>query len=148
MAQLTRGELAKATGVNRETVRYYEKHGLLLAPGRSDSNYCLFEEAAIERLRFIKRAQAVGFSLGEIRELLDLRYAPDAACSDVRDIVEGKIEAIEAQIRALEDMRAVLCDLAAACPGGAASLDVCPIVEHFETALSPISLKAEPCCTE
>lgn len=148
MAQLTRGELAKAAGVNRETVRYYEKHGLLPPPGRSEANYCLFEEAAVERLRFIKRAQAVGFSLGEIRELLELRYAADAACGDVRDIVESKIEAIDSQIRALEDMRTVLHDLAVACPGGTFSLDECPILEHFEHASSPISLQAEPCCRE
>src|SRR5512146_1319187 len=127
MTQLTRGELAKQAGVNRETVRYYEKHGLLPEPGRSDSNYCLFEEAAVERLRFIKRAQAVGFALSEIRELLELRYANTAACGDVRAIVEGKIETIEAQIRALEDMRAVLSELVAACPGGMTGLDSCPI---------------------
>ncbi len=131
MNQLTRGELAKAGGVNRETVRYYERHGLLPEPGRSDSNYCLFDDHAVERLRFIKRAQAVGFSLGEIRELLDIQFSPDAACGDVRGMVEAKIAAIEAQMQALEDMRGVLLELAEACPGGDHHLDECPILDHL-----------------
>jgi DNA-binding transcriptional MerR regulator len=131
MNQLTRGELAKAGGVNRETVRYYERHGLLPEPARSDANYCLFDARAVERLRFIKRAQAVGFSLGEIRELLDIQFAPDSACGDVRGMVEAKIAAIEAQLRALEAMREVLLDLAEACPGGDHHLDECPILDHL-----------------
>lgn len=134
MAALTRGELAKAGGVNRETVRYYERHGLLPEPRRSGANYCLFDELAVERLRFIKRAQAVGFSLNEIRELLDLRFAPEAACGDVRGMVESKISAIEAQIHALHEMRGVLLDLADACPGGDHDLDECPILDHLDHA--------------
>jgi DNA-binding transcriptional MerR regulator len=131
MNQLTRGELARAGGVNRETIRYYERHGLLPEPARSDSNYCLFDEQAVERLRFIKRAQAVGFSLGEIRELLDIRFVPNAACGDVHTMVEARIAAIEAQLRALEDMRVVLLELAQACPGGDHHLDECPILDHL-----------------
>lgn len=134
MTALTRGELARAGGVNRETIRYYERHGLLLEPRRSGANYCLFDEQAVERLRFIKRAQAVGFSLGEIRELLDLRFAPDTACGDVRELVEAKIAAIEAQLRSLQEMRDVLLDLAEACPGGGHDLGECPILDHLEHA--------------
>lgn len=130
-AQLTRGDLAKAGGVNRETVRYYERHGLLPEPARSESNYCLFDQPAVERLRFIKRAQAVGFSLGEIREMLDIQFSPGTACGDVRSMVEAKITAIEAQIQALEAMRGVLIELADACPGGAHDLDECPVLDHL-----------------
>ncbi|HYO87582.1 MAG TPA: heavy metal-responsive transcriptional regulator [Candidatus Limnocylindrales bacterium] len=131
MTLLTRGELAKAGGVNRETIRYYERHGLLPEPARSESNYCLFDARATERLRFIKRAQAVGFSLSEIRELLDIQFSPDAACGDVRGMVEAKIAAIEAQMRVLAEMRGVLLDLADACPGGDHALDECPILDHL-----------------
>ena len=129
---MTRGQLAKAGGVNRETIRYYERNGLLPEPNRSRANYCLFDDNAAERLRFIKRAQAVGFSLAEIRDLLSLRFSADAACGQVRSVVEAKVDALTAQIRALEEMRAVLAELAAACPGGDEPLDVCPILDHLE----------------
>ncbi|MFN8379565.1 MAG: heavy metal-responsive transcriptional regulator [Anaerolineae bacterium] len=141
MGQLTRGQLAKAAGVNRETVRYYEKHGLLPEPRRTNSNYCIFDSSAVEQLQFIKRAQAVGFSLNEIRELIHLRYDTNSACGDVLDVVEYKIRTIDAQIRALADMRAMLAELAEQCPGGDVSLDHCVILQHFEHPQSiPLSL--------
>lgn len=81
MDWMTRGELARQGQVNPETIRYYERSGLLPAPVRSESNYRLFAPGEVQRIRFIKRAQAVGFSLDEIRALLDLKYAPEATCA-------------------------------------------------------------------
>ena len=79
---LTIGRLARVVGVNLETVRYYERRGLLPKPPRSRSGYRLFPTEAKRRLLFIRRAQELGFSLGEIRELLSLRVAPTAQSAD------------------------------------------------------------------
>ncbi len=131
MDSMTRGELAKHGQVNPETIRYYERSGLLPAPARSESNYRLFEPSAVSRIRFIKRAQAVGFSLDEIKDLIALKFAPDATCGDVRGMVEVKIEDIDRKIAALQAMRDELSALFDECPGGDRSTDVCPILESF-----------------
>src|SRR6516164_9728627 len=99
---LTIGRLAKEAGVNLETVRYYERRGLLQRPPRSASGYRLFPADAARRLRFIRRAQELGFSLAEIRELLSLRVSPTAKRVDVRKRVEAKIADIDAKIKSLD----------------------------------------------
>ena len=131
MNDLTRGELAKQSGVNRETIRYYERIGLIPLPDRSESNYCLFTPEDVQRVRFIKRAQAVGFSLSQIKLLLDLKFDSGATCGDVRGTVEAKIEEIDEKINALLAMRAVLAELATECPGGDRPVDECPILESL-----------------
>jgi len=128
---MTRGELAKCGQVNPETIRYYERNGLLPLPERSESNYRLFAPAAIQRIRFIKRAQAVGFSLDEIRTLLDLKFAPEATSGDVRAMVGTKIDEIDAKIAALQVMRDELTVLFDDCPGGDRPTEECPILESF-----------------
>ncbi|MGQ9907533.1 MAG: heavy metal-responsive transcriptional regulator [Candidatus Flexifilum sp.] len=131
-ALYTRGQLAQAAGVGRETIRFYERSGLLPPPLRSSANYCLFPESAIERVRFIKRAQAVGFALDEIRTLLDLRVDQDATCGAVRQLAEQRIAEIDARIAALQAMRAALVARVEACPGGAVPVEACPILGEFE----------------
>ncbi len=85
MERLTRGKLAKKSGVNTATVRYYEKRELLPEPPRSNAGYRMFSTESINRMRFIKQAQEIGFSLKEIKELLDLRVTPRATTVDVRN---------------------------------------------------------------
>ncbi len=133
MDDLTRGELAKQSGVNRETIRYYERNSLLPMPERSESNYCLFAPKNIQRVRFIKRAQAVGFSLNEIRLLLDIKYGTDSTCGDVREVVGSKIAEIDDKIKSLMAMRDVLTTLSDDCPGGDRPVSDCPILESFST---------------
>ena len=128
---MTRGELARYGQVNPETIRYYERSGLLPLPARSESNYRLFAPAAVQRIRFIKRAQAVGFSLDEIRALLDLKFTVDATCGDVRGMVDTKISDIDAKIAALQAMRDELSALFEECPGGDRPTEECPILESF-----------------
>lgn len=133
---LTRGELAKCGQVNPETIRYYERSGLLPLPARSESNYRLFAQSAVQRIRFIKRAQAVGFSLDEIRTLLDLKFEAQAAtCGDVRSMVDSKIDDIDQKITALQAMRAELTVLFDDCPGGDRPTEECPILESFAQEL-------------
>lgn len=128
---LTRGELAKEGGVNRETIRYYERNELLPVPARSDGGYCLFPDDTSTRIHFIKRAQAVGFSLDEIRTLLGLKYDEDGTCGDVRGLAEEKLTEIERKIQLLMAMKQTLLSLVDDCPGGERPLSECPILETF-----------------
>lgn len=131
MRALTIGRLARAGGVNLETVRYYERRGLLPRPPRSASGYRLFPEESARRLRFIRRAQELGFSLKEIRELLSLRVSRRARSTDVRRRAEAKIADIEAKIKTLESMRRTLRKLATSC-AGCGPLSECPILESLD----------------
>ena len=128
---ITIGRLAQEVGINLETVRFYERRGLLPKPPRSASGYRLFPADAARRLKFIKRAQELGFSLNEIRELLALRTSPQTKSTEVRRRTEAKIADIEAKIRSLELMRKTLIKLARSCDG-CAPLSECPILESLD----------------
>ena len=128
---LTIGMLARQAGVNLETVRFYERRGLLPRPPRSASGYRLFPVEAARRLRFIRRAQELGFSLGEIRELLSLRMSASARNTDVRSRAEAKIADIDAKIQSLDSMKRTLRKLTNACEG-CGSIAECPILESLD----------------
>ena len=125
--------LAELGGVNLQTIRYYEREGLLPAPPRLRSGYRVFPETSVHRVRFIKRAQELGFSLAEVRELLSIQINPAKECSDVRRLAEAKVADIEAKIRTLQAMKRVLSRLAEACPGCGPSSE-CPILESIAAA--------------
>jgi Hg(II)-responsive transcriptional regulator len=114
---LTTGQLARRARVNSETIRFYERRGLLPEPPRSSGGYRLYDEEAVDRIRFIKRAQHLGFSLEEVDELLSLRADEDAATDDVRRRSRDKIREIEAKIHDLQRMKDELERLVAACSG-------------------------------
>ena len=128
---LTIGRLAREAGVNLETVRFYERRGLLPKPPRSASGYRLFPADAARRLRFIRRAQELGFSLVEIRELLSLRVSPTAKSADVRRRAEAKIADIDAKIRTLDSMKRTLRKLTNVCEG-CGPIAKCPILESLD----------------
>jgi Hg(II)-responsive transcriptional regulator len=111
MTNLTIGQLAVLGEVNRETIRYYERRGLMPAPPRSESGYRQYVPDDVARIRFIKRAQALGFALGEIGELLLLRVESVSACDDVQHQAEHKIADIEAKIQLLARMKQTLNEL-------------------------------------
>ena len=124
---LTIGQVAKAVGIGVETVRFYEREGLFDPPPRRPSGYRQFPEDVIHRLRFIRRAKELGFSLKEIRDLLGLRLDSGATCADVRDRAARKIEAIQERVRDLQRMKRALAKLITACDGDA-DVDHCPIL--------------------
>jgi MerR family mercuric resistance operon transcriptional regulator len=132
MNGLTIGEVAAQAEVHIETLRYYERRGLVERPPRSPSNYRLYPEEAVRRVRFIKRAQELGFSLNDIKELLSLRAAPEAGCREVRAHAEAKIKDINDKIGALTAMKHALSTLVTEC-SGAGPLSDCPILESLET---------------
>jgi len=131
MEGLRTGELAIQGGVNLETIRYYERRGLLPKPPRTSAGYRAFDAEAVRRLRFIKQAQALGFSLKEVRELLALRLNPRTSCADVRRRAEAKIADIDEKLRALRAMKRALVCLTAAC-AGRGPVSACPILESLE----------------
>jgi MerR family transcriptional regulator, copper efflux regulator len=132
MNGLTIGEVAEQSKVHIETLRYYERRGLVERPPRSASNYRLYPEDAVRRVRFIKRAQELGFTLKDIKELLSLRAAPEAGCAEVRAHAEVKIKDIDGKIGSLTAMKHALAKLVAECAGEGPLTD-CPILESLET---------------
>jgi Hg(II)-responsive transcriptional regulator len=132
MSGLTIGEVAEQANVHIETLRYYERRGLVAKPPRSASNYRRYPEDALRRVRFIKRAQELGFSLYDIKELLSLRADPEADCAEVRACAEAKMKDIEAKICALTAMKYALSTLMVECSGDGPLSD-CPILESLET---------------
>ncbi len=131
MKRLTSGELARRAGVNVETIRYYERRGLLPKPPRSASGYRVFPDEALRRLRFIKRAQELGFSLKEIKELLALSMDSEATCEDVRSRANAKIDDIENKLRILAGMKESLQRLVTACLDHGQTGD-CPILDCLD----------------
>lgn len=126
------GEVAAQAGVNIDTVRFYERRGILPKPLREPSSgYRTYPGDAPRRIRFIKRAQDLGFTLKEIRELLSLRAKPGARCADVLKRAEAKVRDVEAKIRALQAMRRALSKLASECTGRG-EVSECPILDAME----------------
>lgn len=106
------GALAESTGVTATTVRYYESLGLLLAPERTSSGYREYGADAVERLQFVRDAQASGMSLAEIQSVLELKAAGQRSCDHTRELLERHIDDIDAQIERLRVARAELAQLA------------------------------------
>ena len=125
------GAVASQAAVNIQTVRYYERRGLLPKPPRTESNYRLYSEDGVRRVRFVKRAQELGFSLKEIKELLALRIDSRATRARVRERAEAKIADIEQKILTLRTMKKTLTGLTAACCGRGSVSD-CPILDSLE----------------
>lgn len=133
------GELARRAGVSVQTVRYYERRGLLDEPARRSSGYREYGGATLDRLRFIRRAHELGFTLGEIGELLSLRLDPGSTAADVKARAIAKVEQIEAKLRDLEQLKSALEHLAGRCRGGRGPTGDCPLLE----ALGPIGDAAD-----
>lgn len=128
MRTLTIGQLAKHANVNVQTVRYYERRGLIPDPPRRESGYRQYSQDTAPRIEFIKRAQALGFSLTEISELLSMRTGSDETCADVKKRAEAKVADIEGKIQELERMRGALVGLISACEERGPTTE-CPILD-------------------
>lgn len=129
--EMTTKQIADEAGVTVETIRYYERERMIDSPPRTASGYRQFPPETVVRIRFIKRAQALGFSLPEIKELLSLRLAEGTTPADIRELAQAKILAIEEKIRSLQTMQKSLQRITEACPGDG-SLDACPILDALE----------------
>ena len=114
IGSMTVGTLARPAGVKIDTIRYYERRGLLPKPARTDSGYRTFTSASLERVRFIRQAQALGFTLMEVNQLLALRLSPGKTCTDVRKQSEAKMD-IDEKIQSLYKMKEALQRLVSSC---------------------------------
>jgi MerR family transcriptional regulator, copper efflux regulator len=132
MDNLTIGELAKRANVHVETLRYYERRGMIPKTRRSVANYRLYSPENLRQVKFIKQAQGLGFSLKEIKKLLALRATPRAKCADVRAYASQKIQDIDAKIHSLARMRVALKNLQDQCSGRGPATE-CPILESLES---------------
>ena len=131
---LTIGRLAARSGTAAETIRYYERVGLLPEPERLPSGYRVYREEDVRRLAFIRRAKALGFTLAEIGELLALSADETVDCDVIREHARAKIAEIDRRIADLMRMRAGLEELACYCPGAGRPLAECSILGHFFAA--------------
>ena len=125
MSELTIGSLADEAGVNVETIRYYQRRGLMPEPDKPAQGYRRYDATTVKRVRFIKRAQALGFTLEEIGGLLELDEAH--ACAETRELAAHKLQTIETQLADLVAMRKALTALLCQCDAGAMKGN-CPII--------------------
>ncbi len=114
---MRRGEIARQAECHPETVRFYERHGLLPAPPRSEAGHRVYAPAHLRRLRFIVRCRALGFALEEIRNLLDLVDRGDCTCAEIRERTMLQLDAVRRKIRDLERMQQTLDELIGRCSG-------------------------------
>ena len=128
---MTIGKVAETAGVGVETVRFYERKGLIAQPKRPEHGFRVYSDDAVRRLRFIRQAQALGFSLREIEDLLALRTDPGSDCAEIRERAVTKLDDVEGKIRQLRRIRGALKQVIAACPGRGA-LNGCSIIEAME----------------
>ncbi|MDZ3836175.1 MAG: MerR family DNA-binding protein [Rhodospirillales bacterium] len=127
--EMTISRAADRAGVGVETVRFYERRGLIEQPPKPrDGGYRSYDDKTVELIRFIRQAQELGFSLREIEELLSLRADPEADCGDVRTQAVSKREEVDRKITQLQHIRSALDALIASCPGGGA-LRACTIID-------------------
>ena len=133
MAEYFVGQLAEETGINIETVRYYENIKLLPKPKRKESRYRVYDETDLKRLLFIKRSKELGFTLKEISELLNLKVESSATCGDVKHLAEHKLNDVEEKIKDLKNIKNVLIKLINQCVCEEVSTEQCPILEVIDS---------------
>lgn len=131
MSTLTIGQVAKEAGVGVETLRYYEREGLVKEPPRRASGYRQYSEDVVKRIHFIKRAQELGFSLKEIAELLALRVDPQTPSIEVKRRAEAKLVDIERKVEELLRMKRALQQITQLCTGQG-PISECPILDVLE----------------
>lgn len=142
--EMTISRAANRAGVGVETIRFYERKGLIEQPLRPrDGGYRVYDRETVERIRFIRQAQELGFTLREIAELLALRTDRRADCADVRVQAVAKREEVERKIARLEEIRAALDAVIATCPGGG-NLNSCTIMEALNDQHGAGGASTEP----
>jgi MerR family Zn(II)-responsive transcriptional regulator of zntA len=133
------GELAQRYQVKTDTLRFYDKQGLLTPLSRSESGYRIYTESDADRLRFILRAKETGFSLNDIAELLSIELdKANWACADVKAVVDSKLDNLTAKIAQLSNFKNALQRLSDACCGGPESAAHCSILENLESTEAAI----------
>ncbi|MBO3274800.1 Cd(II)/Pb(II)-responsive transcriptional regulator [Pseudomonas schmalbachii] len=136
------GELARITGCPVETIRYYEREGLLPEPARSEGNYRQYDASHVERLSFIRHCRSLDMTQDEIRILLGLRDSPQADCGTANRLIDEHLHHVEVRIAELQSLRQQLTDLRARCSGTGNSED-CGILRELEQPAEPSTVSEE-----
>lgn len=131
LESLSIGQVAKRSGVGIETIRFYERKGVIPKPSRTDAGYRKYDLGIVRRLHFIRRAQELGFSLKEISQLLALRVTPKSNCAEVKKRATAKLDEINSKISDLQRMRTTLQEVTDACVASKPIAD-CPILNCFD----------------
>jgi len=126
------GLVANQVALTVETIRFYEKNGLIEPPERNESGYRDYPEATVQQLSFIRKAKELGFSLKEIKELLLLRNAPGSTCHEVKEQAVKKMQDIDCKVNELLDIKKSLAQLVSSCPGQG-PLSGCPLIKSIST---------------
>lgn len=135
------GELAKLTDCQVETVRYYEREGLLPPPARSDGNYRVYTQAHVERLTFIRNCRGLDMTLEEIRSLLSLRDSPQDQCENVNALIDEHIQHVNARVASLQALQTQLLELRQRCIDG--TLEHCGILQQLEASGGVVAPESE-----
>ena len=138
---MTIGALARDAGVGVETIRFYERKGLVRQPARPHGGFRKYDEATAGRIRFIQQAQELGFTLNEIKQLLSLRVDPRTSCADVKEKAQEKIADIDRKVAVLRRMRGALVEITKTCSGDGPTT-LCPILDYMEKARPITSSKS------
>ncbi len=125
--EFTIGKLSSGTGANIETIRYYEKEGILPAPPRTEGGHRLYGEEHYKRLMFVRRSRELGFSLDEIRAMLDMVDGENLTCAEVKDVTVKHLEDIRKKIADLKKLEKTLKEIASQCKGN--KTPNCPIID-------------------
>lgn len=131
---LSRGELSRRTGVNSETIRYYEGTGILSPPQRTEGGHRVYDEAHVRTLSFVRRARGLGFTPDEVRAIVDLGGPGKACCSEVQDIAERHLVQVRAKIADLVEIERLLAETIDHCSGRADP--ECAVMELIEAGVS------------
>lgn len=143
MGYLRIGQLSARTGINNETLRFYEARGLMSEPRRSEAGYRLYTEADVRKAEFIVRAKKMGFGLKDISELLSLRVEKESStCGEVKDLAEAKLLEIKQKIEELQRMKGALEQITEACCGGQESAIHCTILNALDQIDDPAEVSA------
>ncbi|HEX9745737.1 MAG TPA: MerR family transcriptional regulator [bacterium] len=126
------GQIAKISGVNPGAIRYYEKYGLISKPSRSKSGYRMFNTVALEEIKFIKSSREIGFTLDEIRELMELGSNESGDCAEIRKKAQGKLDEVRIRLDMLRELEARLGNLIGKCNSQNLVSD-CPILEALQS---------------
>jgi len=124
------GELAKLTGCSVQTIRYYEKEKLLASKRRSEGNFRLYDQSAVEQLTFIKHCRSLDLALSEVRQLIELNQSPDMRCDDVNNMIDNHIEQVEQRMKELEGLRQQLTSLRNSCSNNR-TIEECGILKNL-----------------
>jgi MerR family mercuric resistance operon transcriptional regulator len=144
MQRYTIGQLARAVNVPTSTIRFYERTGLFKPDGRSDGNYRQYTEQALERLRFIRSAQATGFSLEDVRELLNLTDSDEAPCDDVVTLTKNRLDEVRHRLKELRHVERILARSLENCCKGT-SPDLCDRIIGLKRGLASKCTSGEKC---